>query len=160
MLEQIVANSNFLLQLPCDGFSLSCSPSPFFSFLDGLPAVTWSWDQNGVKDPSQILVIAVGLSCCSRLTSWMKPNIVVLHVDIFCVCVCVAFMCFVHSDVQRLMLPLKPLCWCLMWGFPECIYTISGVCERRAPQILMVNLAQFMKLGFFRSTFCLMHLNV
>ena len=49
VLEQIVAKSNFLLQLPGDGFSL-----PFFFFFlffffffssDGIPAVTWGKDQ-------------------------------------------------------------------------------------------------------------------
>lgn len=39
VLEQIVAKSNFLLQLPGDGFSLSRF-LPFFPPSDGIPAVT------------------------------------------------------------------------------------------------------------------------
>lgn len=40
VLEQIVAKSNFLLQLPSDGFSLSLILSFFFPSSDGIPAVT------------------------------------------------------------------------------------------------------------------------
>lgn len=68
VLEQIVAKSNFLLQLPGDGFSLSFCLSFFF-----LPQMAFQLSlevkiRSRVRGPSQILLIAVGLSSRPSLT--------------------------------------------------------------------------------------------
>lgn len=66
VLEQIVAKSNFLLQLPGDGFSLPFfffSSSPQMAFQPSLEVKI----RRRVRCPSQILVIVVRLSLPSLL---------------------------------------------------------------------------------------------
>lgn len=63
VLEQIVAKSNFLLQLPGDGFSLSFFLfSPQMAFQPSLEVKI----RSRVRCPSQISLIAVGLSVSSQ----------------------------------------------------------------------------------------------
>lgn len=68
VLEQIVAKSNFLLQLPSDGFSLSFIPSFFFSPQMAFQPSLEVKIRSRVRGPSQISLIAVGLSSRPSLT--------------------------------------------------------------------------------------------
>lgn len=70
VLEQIVAKSNFLLQLPGDGFSLSFSFF-FSSWMIFQPSLE-ERIKSGVRGPSQILLIAVHVPSCPSLTCVWK----------------------------------------------------------------------------------------